>query len=240
MKKAKLTILFDNEPSEEGFPTLWGFSAYIETGRYTLLFDTGSNGRVLLQNMRRLGKDPRNAQALFLSHPHWDHIGGLDSILENAPQLRLFLPDSFSKHLIRDLKRVAKEVVTIDDRPRELLPDLFSTGTMRGENGPGEHAAVFDTPDGAVLITGCAHPGIVPICERAKQITGKKIKLLVGGFHLMYENEKRIAEVIQRLRKLGVEEVCPTHCSGDLAIEMFEETFKERFIRGGVGRIIEF
>ncbi len=60
----KITILFDNYAYLPDFPTLWGFSAYIETRAHNILFDTGSNGRVLLHNMQRLGVDRKGAHAM--------------------------------------------------------------------------------------------------------------------------------------------------------------------------------
>jgi hypothetical protein len=62
----------------------------------------------------------------------------------------------------------------------------------------------------------------------------------LGGFHLMRSSEEEIIEVVKELKNLGVEYVTPTHCSGDLAIEMFKEAYGENYIPGGVGRIIEF
>ena len=232
----KITIVFDNYAWLEGFKTLWGFSCFVEAPEVTFLFDTGSNGRFLLKNMARLGVDPKRAEALVISHRHWDHIGGIDSVLEVHPDLRLYLPASLSKHLIRDLEDLSGGVTIVGKEPTAILPGVVSTGIM-GEIG--EQSAVIPTPEGLVVITGCAHPGVVNIAERAVEMTGEPIALLMGGFHLMYSNEEEIAAVIERLQKLGVRRVCPTHCSGDLAIEMFAEAFGEGFVPGGIGKVIE-
>ena len=232
----KLTIVFDNYAYLEGFPTLWGFSCFIETPETTFLFDTGSNGRVLLRNMERLGVDLRRAEALVLSHPHWDHIGGVDSVLEAHPQMELFVPSSLSRHLIRDLKEQSLGVTVVGKEPVRLLPGVWSTGVM-GEIG--EQSVVIESDEGLVVVTGCAHPGIERIAARAMEMLGRPISLLMGGFHLMYSDARQIAEVIETLQSLGVRKVCPTHCTGDLAIEMFAEAFGDRFIRGGVGRVVE-
>ncbi len=232
----KITIVFDNYAYLEGFPTLWGFSAFVQTPEVTFLFDTGSNGRVLLRNMERLGVDLKKAEVLFLSHSHWDHIGGVDSVLEVHPNLRIFVPSSFSRHLVRDLNTLSEGVTVIGEEPQEILPGVWSTGTM-GEIG--EQSAVIRTPEGLVVITGCAHPGVEHIAARAMEMTGEPIELLMGGFHLMYSDERGIKAVIERLQELGVRRVCPTHCSGDLAIGMFAEAFGEGFIPGGVGQVIE-
>ena len=232
----RLTIVFDNYAYLEGFPTLWGFSCFVEMPESTFLFDTGSNGRVLLQNMNKLGVDLQKAEALVLSHPHWDHIGGIDSVLEVHPDIDLFVPSSLSGHLVHDLKHLSLSVTVIDKEPQKILPSVWSTGTM-GEIG--EQSVVIDTEQGLIVLTGCAHPGVVHIAERAMAMREKPILLLMGGFHLMYSRAAEIMAVIEKLENLGVKNVCPTHCSGDLAIEMFARHFGERYIQGGVGRVIE-
>ena len=233
--KVKITIVFDNYAYLEGFPTLWGFSAFIETDETTFLFDTGSNGRVLLSNMERLGVNLSDAESLVISHPHWDHIGGIDSVLEKHPDMHLFVPISLSKHLIRDLDSLSRGVTVIGKAPENILPSIYSTGTMEPI---GEQSIIIDTDKGLIVVTGCAHPGIVHIAERAIEMLDKPVYLLMGGFHLMYDDAGQITEIIKALDELGVENVSPTHCSGDLAISMFREYFGERFIQGGTGRII--
>ncbi len=122
----EITITFDNRPNEGDFPTLWGFSCFIRTDGRTILFDTGSNGRMLVHNMQKLGLSIREVDTLFLSHPHWDHIGGLDSVLEENPQVDIYLPASFSDYLIRDLRTLAKSVTVIDKVPIQILPCCWS------------------------------------------------------------------------------------------------------------------
>ncbi|MEJ2499726.1 MAG: MBL fold metallo-hydrolase [Campylobacterales bacterium] len=234
--KAKLTIVFDNYAYEPGFATLWGFACFVRLPHTAFLFDTGSNGRVLLQNLSRLGIDLQEAEALIISHPHWDHIGGLDSVLEQHPGMDCFVPDSLSKNLVRDLKTQCKSVTVLQEAPEKLFDGVHSTGEM-GEVG--EHSVVIDLGDGLVVITGCAHPGVEAIAAKAIETHAKPVKLLIGGFHLMNRSASEITSVIETLKTLGVQNVCPTHCSGDLAISMFEEAYAEHCLRGGTGRVIE-
>ena len=58
-----MKILFDNYKVCDECQSLWGFSAYLE--EYKLLFDTGSNGRVLLKNMRHLNIDVNEIEYLY-------------------------------------------------------------------------------------------------------------------------------------------------------------------------------
>ena len=226
-----MKILFDNyNYNYPELKSLWGFSAYLE--EYHLLFDTGSNGRVLLENMKALDVAIEEIETLFLSHSHWDHIGGLDSILEINPDITLFVPESLSKHLIKDLRQLAKEVVIITDEPQRLFDNLYTTGLL-GDEMP-EQSLIIDG-EKPVVITGCGHFGIDNIVNRASQIIDKKIYLAAGGFHLMYSDEREILETIASLKRSAVEFVSPTHCSGDQAIALFAQSFGDHYIQGGIG-----
>jgi len=232
----RLSIVFDNDLFNPQLKPLWGFACYIEMQGQTLLFDTGSNGRVLLQNMRKMGLDPSHVERLFLSHPHWDHIGGLDSIIEVAPHLEIIAPDSLSKLLIRDLQGDVRAVRVVDAAPANVGEGLHSTGVM-GEIG--EQALVIDAGEGLVVVTGCAHPGVDMIAARAREMLNKDILFLIGGFHLAHSDRKTIRTVTESLQVLGVRALCPTHCTGDLAKEMFAGSFGEACIKGGAGRIVQ-
>ena len=230
-----MQIVFDNyNYSHPELKSLWGFSAYLEA--YRLLFDTGSNGRVLLNNMKALDIDPKEVDYLFISHSHWDHIGGLDSLLELNPDLTLFVPESLSKHLIKDLRLLAKEVIVITDKPQRLFENLYSTGIL-GEEVP-EQSLIIDG-EKPVVITGCGHFGIENIVSIASKAIDKPIRQVIGGFHLLHSDEGTIMETILKLKRIGVEWASPTHCSGDQAIELFAKSFGDHYIQGGIGARIK-
>jgi 7,8-dihydropterin-6-yl-methyl-4-(beta-D-ribofuranosyl)aminobenzene 5'-phosphate synthase len=232
-----ITIVFDNYPFKDGLKTLWGFSCYIEMPKRTVLFDTGSNGRVLLENMRKLGKDIKKVDTLFLSHHHWDHIGGLDSVIEMNPDIETIAPSSLSKHLIKDLKTMVKSVRVIGKNSSAVYDDIYTTGVMGDETH--EQSLVIDTDKGLIVITGCAHGGIVEIAKKAQTMLDKKIALLIGGFHLMYKDEAGIKQAVDELLAMDIDFVCPTHCSGDMAIDRFKHAFAKRFIAGGAGKTVQ-
>jgi len=70
----KVTIIYDNTVYKEDLQPDWGFSALVEVeGTPKILFDTGANGEILLNNMGRLNIDPASIEELFISHAHFDH-----------------------------------------------------------------------------------------------------------------------------------------------------------------------
>ena len=232
-----LSIVFDNYPCNPDLQSLWGFACLIEMAGQTILFDTGSNGRVLLQNMEKMGLDPASVETLFISHPHWDHIGGLDSVIELAPHLEIVAPDSLSKLYLRDLRGAVRKVSVIDGMPTKVGENLYSIGVM-GEIG--EQALVIDMGEGVIVVTGCAHPGIEKIATWAQEMLGKEILLLMGGFHLSDSDHDELERLGASLKSHGVRRLCPTHCTGDLAREMFTGTFGAFYLAGGVGRKVDW
>ena len=215
-----MQILFDNYTLANNCQSLWGFSSYLK--EYKLLFDTGSNGRILLQNMHKLGVDVKEIEYLFITHSHWDHIGGLDSIIELNPNITLFAPVSLSKHLLRDLKSMVKEVIVCGKKPQKLFDNLYTTGLL-GDEMP-EQALIIDAKE-PTLLTGCGHFGIENITQVAREVIGKDIVSVEGGFHLMYSDEKKIQNTIEKLKEMGVTSAKATHCTGDMAMEMFAKAF---------------
>ena len=230
----RLTIAFDNYPGRDGCRCLWGFSAWIEIEGRNLLFDTGSNGRILLQNLAVLGLTPRALDLLVLSHPHWDHMGGLDSILELNPRLTLAVHEGFSQHLIADLPGLCGELIVLGPEPRCLAPGIYASGVL--DSDPPEQALLIESGGVTAVISGCAHPGMARVVEGSSAFLCKPLDWAIGGFHLMNAAAPQIEETIQALRAQGVRAVIPTHCTGDLAKAAFRRAYGTRCLEGGPGR----
>ena len=106
-------------------------------------------------------------------------------------------------------------------------------------NGTTEQALIIDHPSGLVVVTGCAHPGIVNITRAARSYLGKDVYLLVGGFHALGRQPGEIRSTAAALRQLGVRKVAPSHCTGDDAIALFRDKWTKDFVKGGCGAVID-
>ena len=77
---------------------------------------------------------------------------------------------------------------------------------------------IFDTEEGAIVVTGCAHAGIVNIARYAADVTGKPVHALVGGFHLVNASEERLTRTVAAFKEMEVDRILPGHCTGHVAV----------------------
>ncbi len=233
-----LTDLYDNRSLQPGLKTGWGFACLVRGYEHTILFDTGADGRTLLSNMYALGVEPSEIDVVVLSHQHSDHTGGLDSLLKVRADLTIYCPASFSSSFTRSAESKGATVVRVDS-PESPCPGVTVMTPLRG-GSLYESGLLLDTAEGPVLLTGCAHPGVVPMADAAGRLSGRPLKAIIGGFHLSRSTTKAVAAVVAGLQALGVQQCGPAHCTGDRAIGVFEEAFGPDFITMGVGAVVQF
>ena len=201
----KIKIVYDNN-AEKGFKSGWGFSCVIEN-KEKVLFDTGADSETLLYNMNQLKIDPEDIDIVVLSHSHGDHTGGLKGFLEsNGNKAKVYQPKAFSK-------------------PTQICEDVYSTGALGNFSGIEEQSLVVKTEKGNIVITGCAHPGLENIIDKARTLV--KIYGVIGGFH-----------GFSKLEKLeGIELISPCHCTQ--RIREIKEKYPVNYTEIKAGSVIE-
>lgn len=251
----RITVLVENTAGAPDLRGEHGLAYWIEAGASRLLFDTGQTPEVLRYNADRLNIDLGAAQAVVLSHGHYDHTGGLRAALDLAPGLRVFAHPGVARRrfsrraggVIADvgmarawdqatLERDASPVWT--SGPTEVAPGLYATGEIPRKNPHEDVGGAFfldqactqpdpivddqalyaDTPEGAVVILGCAHAGVVNTLSHVRSLTGDRpIVGVIGGMHLLHASPQRMAFTLASLRELEVKVLAPAHCTGDRA-----------------------
>ncbi|MCK4360044.1 MAG: MBL fold metallo-hydrolase [Candidatus Cloacimonetes bacterium] len=210
----KITLIYDNTVYKQGLKADWGFSALIEKDNLKILFDTGANGSILLNNMEKLNIEPESIDEVFISHSHWDHTGGLSHFLKINKTAKVYIPRLFY------LRAKNREVIKVK-QPLQMHEGIFSTGTLKHI----EQSMAVKTEKGLMVIAGCSHPGVGIILDAASQF-GKPYAL-IGGLHGFRE--------FDLLKDL--EMVCACHCTQHQA--EIKSLYPQKWIEGGAGRIIE-
>lgn len=110
-----------------------------------------------------------------------------------------------------------------NDEPDPILDDQSMVAHLKGK--------------GLVVISGCAHAGIINTIQYAQKITGvETVYGVIGGFHLSGPAfEPIIAQTIDEMQKLNPKVIVPMHCTGWKAIERFSQAFPESFVLNSVG-----
>ena len=211
-EEMRVTIIYDNTAFRKDLQADWGFSALVEIKERKILFDTGADGRILLSNMEKLKINPEEIKDIFISHPHWDHTGGLSSFLRLNNQLRLWISSYLSQENAREIIEVKK--------PTKLYDGIYSTGELDGI----EQFLCVETEKGIVIIAGCSHPRMEHILKTASQFG--KVYGIIGGLH---------GTRPESLKDLDL--ICPAHCTQYKS--EIRSLYPEKYVEGGAGKVIE-
>lgn len=190
MNQIVIKVIYDNCKTNENLQEGWGFSCFIDLGHRKLLFDTGADSKAFFSNLQKLDHQCEEITDVIFSHKHSDHIAGLEEIVRKLKKgSRLFLPKKFpTKTLPPDIHtEIVEDFIEIDSGVYTLV--------LKGGFLFYEQALLLETHKGLVIITGCAHPGIVHLLEVAQQRLKKPIYLVLGGFHL-FRNKLRARKTI--------------------------------------------
>jgi 7,8-dihydropterin-6-yl-methyl-4-(beta-D-ribofuranosyl)aminobenzene 5'-phosphate synthase len=236
MRHVGIAIIYDNNPYKMGLETAWGFSCLVKGPAKTILFDTGGDGSLLLRNMKSLGIDPKEIDLIFLSHIHKDHVGGLWHVIERNPKVIVYIPESFPDGFKKEVKGRGIKLVEVQ-RSMKMCEGVYSTGELGSDIK--EQSLIAQDERGLLVITGCAHPGIVNVVNKVKGFFRENIYLLVGGFHLGGKSKDGLKTIASALKKASVCNVGSCHCSGDAAIEVLMKEYQKNLLNVGVGRVIK-
>ncbi len=249
----KITLLC-NDKAKENFYSEHGFSALIEREDLSFIFDTGSTD-IFLKNLKILDKDINKIDNIIISHGHYDHFGGLRYLNVKNKKFNVWTKDEifipkYSKKVFAgvkkeelenkfDFKIVKKEIF-------EIFPNVFILGNVPMENDFEKIDKNFEiNEDGhykqdifkeelnliidvgeLILITGCAHRGIVNIVNFTIEKFKKRVDIVLGGFHLYNSSKEKLELTTKYLNDKEVKKLIPCHCTGDRAIRVFKEKFK--------------
>ena len=258
----KMVVLMENTCQDETLFAEHGLSVYIETKKHKLLADTGASA-AFMDNARRLGVDLQMVDTVILSHGHYDHAGGITEFCRGNKAAQIYMQNTAGADYYHDERYIGidKEILKLpqvrllegDYRIDEEL-DLFTHITGRrfypqsnlelsrrvegkNEQDPFDHEQCLVVHDetGSILISGCAHNGILNVLDRYREIYGDDPDLVISGFHMMKKTEytreeiQTICQTARELKKLKTT-FYTGHCTGQAAIRLMQPILGEQLI----------
>ena len=104
-----------------------------------------------------------------------------------------------------------------------------------------DQALFFRTPEGVVVLLGCAHAGVVNTIRYVADLLGeRRIYAIVGGTHLLNASAQRLAKTEEAFRQYDVRKIMLAHCTGMAAFAELFHAFPGRCSWPGAGSRIEF
>ncbi len=93
---------------------------------------------------------------------------------------------------------------------------------------------------GIIVLVGCSHVGVVNILDTIKDRTGENIHSLIGGTHLVREDDEQINKIIEYFKVEDIKNIGACHCTGKQGETMLSQQLEEIFINNNTGQILEF
>ena len=255
--RLEIIPLYEEERANEQFDFGHGVSYLIRTDAVTILMDVGNNPNESpqlpsLQNMQKLGIEWEEVDAIVISHPHPDHVGGVKAWQNKTISLGDFTGD---------MTRIAIYVpasITYSDgtltqflEPTLVSKDIATTGVITypevfpislfSPKGYEQALVIHVARQGLVMITGCGHPTLERLVSRTEALYGEPVIGVVGGLHYEQLSTDEVQSDIQFLetRRPKLIALSP-HDSSLEALEAFQSAFSEAYQSIRVGETIQF
>jgi 7,8-dihydropterin-6-yl-methyl-4-(beta-D-ribofuranosyl)aminobenzene 5'-phosphate synthase len=137
-------------------------------------------------------------------------------------------------------------IVTTGEIPRhtdyeKIDPELLvkEGGKLRTDPLRDDLALVIKTLMGLVVVLGCGHRGIINTLHHAQKITGvEQIHMVIGGTHLLHASREQMDLTIAELKRLDVQKIGVSHCTGLPAAAILFQEFGDNFFFNNTGNVV--
>ncbi len=118
---------------------------------------------------------------------------------------------------------------------------MVINGELQDDPLTDDSALIIEHPDGLIIVSGCAHSGVINIIEHARNQTGdSRVLAFIGGTHLITASQERINHTIAALDSFSISKIIVSHCTGFYAAARLYNALGERVIKGETGMRFEF
>lgn len=263
----EITVLIEDSEGAIGLKCEHGLSLYVKTDMHNVLVDTGSSGE-FIENAGALGIDVKNVDVLVLTHGHYDHGGGIMEFARINPEAKIYMQKTAGgnfRHgdkyigLDKDILSLPGLVYVGTEHKIDHELSIFSRITGRRYFSRGnmefiEEKSGVKTPDSfsheqclvinnKVLISGCAHNGILNILDRFREIYGCDPEAVISGFHMVKKfpyTKQEIEDIKETAKELAQMDTMfyTGHCTGDEAFAIMKPIMKSKLHKIHTGSVI--
>lgn len=257
----KIAILMEDTCGNPVCEYEHGLSVYVETAGHKVLVDAGASGKALA-NAERLGVDLSEVDTVILSHGHYDHSGGLPAFRRINRKAVIFMQQAALGDFYHGERYIGIDKGIADLPGIQLLNGDFRldgeisvfTGIKGRRCWPESNLALSEEAEGQrrqdefcheqclvlqgeknLLVSGCAHNGILNILDRYEEIYGSCPDAVISGFHMMKKTEYsgqetavicRTAEELKKTKAVFY----TGHCTGQKAIELMQPIMGKQLV----------
>lgn len=254
--RLEIIPLYEEASTSDEFISGHGVAYLIRTDTSTVLLDLGNdpdglNVAPFAQNLQALGLSEEALDAVFITHPHPDHVGGQKAWADKTLNLS-GAPEAWAALPVYVPAELAYPGVIHSTEPTQIAPEIGTTGVLPyaevfplslfGAPVSGEQALVIRIAgEGLVLVTGCGHPGLSDLVIRAKSLYQQPVVGVVGGLHYGDATADELTEQIEFLQSYEPKLVALSpHDSATEALAAFEAAFTARYQTLRVGEAVRF
>lgn len=258
----RVTVLMEDTCQNPACEYEHGLSLYIEAEGYKILADTGASEKTI-SNAAKLGVDLSEADFVVLSHGHYDHAGGIRAFREINEEAVIYMQRTALGEYYHGERYIGVDpAVSRLPNIALLTGDAQITGNISIFTGftghrfcPKSNLGLTRRVDGKdvqdefaheqclvihgekkLLVSGCAHNGILNILDRYAERYGGMPDVVISGFHMMKktayteEEEEIIWKTAEELNRSGA--VYYTgHCTGQQAIDLMKPIMGDKLIQ---------
>lgn len=255
--RLEIIPLYEADRASESFEFGHGVSYLIRTDSATILLDLGDNPdgsahSPAMQNMQALGIAWEEIDAVVISHPHPDHMGGVKAwqnktisfgdFTGDLNQMPIYAPVPITYSGAEIIQSMGPTLIGTDIGTTGMIafPEVFPL-SLFNPKGYEQGLVIHVAGQGLVLITGCGHPSMEKLVSRAEALYGEQVVGVVGGLHYLQASGAEIQPHIHFLepRQPKLIALSP-HDSSPEVLAVFESVFTEAYHFVRVGEAIQF
>jgi len=255
--RLEIIPLYEEDREDESLEFGHGVSYLIRTDSADILMDVGNNpgeaaSLPAMQNLQELDVVWEEIDALVISHPHPDHVGGFRAWQNKTISFGDFTGDLTKVPIYAPIPMTYSSATIIHSpEPTLVGADIATTGVIPFEEvfplslaDPKEYEqalVIHVDGQGLVLITGCGHPTLEKLVSRAEELFGGQVIGVAGGLHY----EKVSSEDLQlHIQFLGSRQpkliALSPHDSSPEALQAFQSAFPDAYRAVRVGKVLQF